>query len=297
MSELTLPRVFTSAPVKNERSSWLRLRRNFKFWLGLFLVLLIVVISLAAPLLTRVDPLAVDPTLAFHAPSLQHPMGTDNIGRDMWARFAYGGRISLEVGIVAILISSSLGVLAGVFAGYYGGWVDSLLSWITEVLMAFPGILLAMAVIAILGPGLLNVIVAVGIGAIPSFMRMARSAVMQTQQFEYITAARAIGCRDSRLLFRHILPNILQPLIVLATLGVGNAILEGSAFSFLGLGAQPPTPEWGAMLSAGRGFLARGWWISIFPGIGIFLTILGINLLGEGLNEFLDPKSRSMSAD
>ncbi|MEA4907875.1 MAG: ABC transporter permease [Anaerolineaceae bacterium] len=259
---------------------------------GAALVLLLATITLAAPRLSAADPLAVDPTAAFSPPSWGHPMGTDNIGRDVWARFLYGGRISLLVGVVAMAISSTAGTLAGILAGYYGGWVDSLLSWLTEVLMAFPGILLALMVIAVLGPGLLNVMVAVGIGSMPSFMRMSRSTVLQVRQLEYVEAARSIGCPDTRLLFRHILPNILRPLVMLATLGIGGAILEGAALNFLGLGAQPPAPEWGSMLSSGRAFLNQGWWISIFPGLGIFLAILGINLLGDGLNEIFDPRAR-----
>ncbi len=264
---------------------------------GLALVLLLTVLSLVAPLVSLQDPLAVDPGAAFQPPSAAHWMGTDNFGRDVWTRFLYGGRVSLLVGLVSMTLSSTVGVLLGVLAGYYRGWVDSLLSWLIEVLMAFPGLLLALSVIAILGPGLVNVMVAVGIGSVPSFMRMARGAVMQVQQMEYIEAARSIGCRDSRLLFRHILPNILRPLIVLATLGIGGAILEGAAFSYLGLGVQPPTPEWGAMLSAGRGFLSNGWWVSIFPGLGILLVILGINLLGDGLTDLLDPRIQNQAND
>lgn len=294
MTDLILPELYhqQKISVSLPRRIW----RSRSLILGAAILILLIIPAIFAPVFSRYDPLFVDPTITFLPPSLEHLMGTDNIGRDIWARFLYGGRVSLMVGVIAMTISSTIGTLLGIVAGYYGKWVDSILSWFTEVLMAFPGILLAMAVISILGPGLTNVMVAVGIGSIPSFMRMARSAVMKVQQMEYIEAARSIGCRDSRLLFRHILPNILTPLIMLATLGVGGAILEGAAFNFLGLGAQPPAPEWGSMLSAGRGFLNQGWWVSIFPGLGIFLAILGFNLLGDGLNELLDPYAANQIA-
>jgi ABC-type dipeptide/oligopeptide/nickel transport system permease subunit len=291
MSDIIIPHLKL-----NEESAGtflVRAARSRKFIIGAVILILLVVPTLLAPWFSRYDPLYVDPTITFQPPSWTHWMGTDNIGRDIWARFLFGGRGSMLVGVIAMSISSTIGTLAGITAGFYGKWVDSILSWFTEVLMAFPGILLAMAVISILGPGLTNVMVAVGIGSIPSFMRMARSSVMKVEQMEYIEAARSIGCRDTRLLFRHILPNILNPLIMLVTLGVGGAILEGAAFNFLGLGAQPPAPEWGSMLSAGRGFLNQGWWISIFPGLGIFLAILGFNLLGDGLTEILDPHTNN----
>jgi ABC-type dipeptide/oligopeptide/nickel transport system permease subunit len=291
MSDIIIPHLKL-----NEESAGtflVRAARSRKFIIGAVILILLVVPALLAPWFSRYDPLYVDPTITFQPPSWTHWMGTDNIGRDIWARFLFGGRVSMLVGVIAMSISSTIGTLAGITAGFYGKWVDSILSWFTEVLMAFPGILLAMAVISILGPGLTNVMVAVGIGSIPSFMRMARSSVMKVEQMEYIEAARSIGCRDTRLLFRHILPNILNPLIMLVTLGVGGAILEGAAFNFLGLGAQPPAPEWGSMLSAGRGFLNQGWWISIFPGLGIFLAILGFNLLGDGLTEILDPHTNN----
>lgn len=293
MSDIIIPHLKL-----NEESTGtflVRAARSRKFIIGAVILILLVVPALLAPWFSRYDPLYVDPTITFQPPSWTHWMGTDNIGRDIWARFLFGGRVSMLVGVIAMSISSTIGTLAGITAGFYGKWVDSILSWFTEVLMAFPGILLAMAVISILGPGLTNVMVAVGIGSIPSFMRMARSSVMKVEQMEYIEAARSIGCRDTRLLFRHILPNILNPLIMLVTLGVGGAILEGAAFNFLGLGAQPPAPEWGSMLSAGRGFLNQGWWISIFPGLGIFLAILGFNLLGDGLTEILDPHTNNAS--
>lgn len=255
---------------------------------GGIILFILVMIALFAPQIAVSDPNEADPTIVFQPPSSEHWMGTDNIGRDIWSRFCYGGRISLLIGLVSMLISTVLGTILGVLAGYYGKWVDSLLSWLTEVLMAFPGMLLALSVMAILGPGLSNVMVAVGIGSIPQYMRMSRSSVIKTREMDYVDAAVVIGCTPLRILFRHILPNILRPIIVLAAIGIGGAILEGASLSFLGLGAQPMTPEWGSMLSSGRQFLRNAWWVSTFPGLGIFLVILSINMLGEGIAKVLD---------
>ncbi len=269
-----------------------RLLHNFNFTVGMVILILLIAMAVLAPLIATTDVNEANPLTTFIKPGIEHPMGTDNIGRDVWSRFVFGGRVSLVVGLAAMVIGMILGSLLGVVAGFYGSWVDSILSWLTEVLMAFPGILLALTVMAILGPGLSNVIIAVGVGSIPQFMRMARSSVMKTRELDYIDAARVIGCTDARILFIHVLPNILRPLIVLATLGIGGAILEGASLSYLGLGAQPMTPEWGSMLSSGRAYLNNAWWISVFPGVGIFLAILSINMIGEGLNEVIDPVNR-----
>ena len=261
---------------------------NTKILIGTVIIIALVLTAVFAPQLAKTGPNEADPLNTFVSPGKEHWMGTDNIGRDIWSRFCYGGRVSLLIGVTAMLIGTILGSVIGVIAGFYGSWVDSILSWFTEVLMAFPGMLLALSVMAILGPGLTNVIFAVGIGSIPQYMRMARSSVMKAREMDYVEAARCIGCTDLRLLFRHILPNILRPIIVLATLGIESAILEGASLSFLGLGAQPMTPEWGSMLSSGRQFLRNAWWVSVFPGMGVFLVILSINFIGEGLSEFLD---------
>ena len=261
---------------------------NTKILIGTVIIIALVLTAVFAPQLAKTGPNEADPLNTFVSPGKEHWMGTDNIGRDIWSRFCYGGRVSLLIGVTAMLIGTILGSVIGVIAGFYGSWVDSILSWFTEVLMAFPGMLLALSVMAILGPGLTNVIFAVGIGSIPQYMRMARSSVMKAREMDYVEAARCIGCTDLRLLFRHILPNILRPIIVLATLGIGSAILEGASLSFLGLGAQPMTPEWGSMLSSGRQFLRNAWWVSVFPGMGVFLVILSINFIGEGLSEILD---------
>ena len=263
-------------------------RINNKILIGSIILCLLLLTAIFAPQLAKTGPNEADPLNTFVHPGKEHWMGTDNIGRDIWSRFCYGGRVSLLIGVIAMVIGTVLGSVIGIIAGFYGSWVDSVLSWFTEVLMAFPGMLLALTIMAILGPGLANVMVAVGISSIPQYMRLARSSVMKAREMDYIEAARCIGCSDGRVLFLHILPNILRPIIVLSTLGIGSAILEGASLSFLGLGAQPMTPEWGAMLSSGRQFLRNAWWVSVFPGLGVFLVILSINFIGEGLGEILD---------
>jgi len=263
----------------------LRILRNRSANVGMIILGILIIGCLAAPLLTSRNPNAISPTNALQAPSVTYPMGTDNTGRDIFTRFLYGGRLSLQVGIVAVTIGSLVGVISGLIAGYFGGWVDSAFSWITEVLLAFPDLLLALAVIAILGPGITNAMIAVGISFMPSFMRLSRSSVLSIREMEYIEAARALGGSNIRILFRHVLPNALRTLLVLATLGIGNAILAGAALSFLGLGAQPPSPEWGAMLNAGQKYVRQAWWLTVFPGIGIFLTILSINLIGDAISD------------
>jgi len=270
-----------------------RLRRQRGAMLGLVLFMLLVLAAIAASVLTTANPIYVDVSAAFQPPSIEHPMGTDNLGRSIFARFLYGARISLTMGVIAVALGSTVGITLGITAGFYGKWVDAFLSWFVEVLLAFPGILLALSVVAILGPGLSNAMIAVGVAFTPSFMRLARSTVLVAREQDYILAARALGVPNWRIMVRHILPNILRPLLVLTTLGMGNAILEGAALSFLGLGAQPPTPEWGSMLSTGRSFMRQGWWITVFPGLGIFLVVLSVNLFGDGLGDALDYDARS----
>lgn len=269
-----------------------RLLCNFNFVAGAVLLLATIFCAVFAPLIATHDVNQANARESFVAPNADHWMGTDKLGRDIWSRFVFGGRVSLVIGLSAMIIGMFIGTTLGILAGFYGGWVDSVISWITEVLMAFPGILLALTIMAVLGSGVINVILAVGIGTIPQFMRMARSAVFKTREMDFVDAARTIGCSDGRILFRHILPNILQSVIVLATLGIGGAILEGSSLSYLGLGAQPLTPEWGAMINNGRTFLQKAWWISVFPGMGILTAILSINMLGEGLSQVFDPVNR-----
>lgn len=253
--------------------------------IGLLILIVLVLAVAAAPLLTSIQPNKVNPTAAFHPPSAQAPMGTDNLGRDVLTRFLYGGRISLLVGILASIIGAIPGIALGLAAGYAGGWLDSIITWLVEVLMAFPGVLLALVVVAVLGPGVGNVILAVGISFIPSFVRVTRAAVLQVREQDYILSARAIGNGHVAIVTQHILRNIIRPILALITLGVGSAILEGAALSFIGLGVQPPDPEWGAILNAGRVFIGQAWWTTVFAGLGIFLSVLAVNLLSDALSD------------
>lgn len=259
--------------------------RNRSAQIGGFLLLTLIFISYGAPLLTSKDPIKTQPSVALKAPSLEYPMGTDNIGRDNFTRFLYGGRLSLRVGLVGITIGALIGITLGLISGYFSGWLDSFISWLTDVLMAFPDILLALGIIAILGPGITNAMLAIGIAFVPSFMRLTRSSVLSLREMTYIEASRALGSSDARILVRHILPNSIRTLLVLITLGIGSSILAGAALNFLGLGAQPPTPEWGAMLNAGMKFVRQAWWLTVFPGAGIFLAVLSINLIGDAISD------------
>ena len=259
--------------------------RNRSAQIGSAILLLLVFACLGAPLLTDKDPDAIDPSTTLQPPSRIYPMGTDGIGRDAFSRFLYGGRLSLRVGLVAIAIGATVGTALGLISGYFGGWLDSLISWLTDILLAFPDILLALAIIAILGPGIINAMIAVGIAFVPSFMRLTRSNVFAIREMAYVEGSRALGGSDFQIIFNHILPNAMRTLLVLITLGIGSAILAGAALSFLGLGAQPPTAEWGAMLNAGQKYVRQGWWLTVFPGLGIFLTILSINLIGDAISD------------
>ena len=276
------------SPLRGESPTLRITRRTFRnrgAQIGTIILLVLIAASLAAPLLTSRNPDAIDPTNTLQPPSWEHPMGTDHIGRDVFARFLYGGRLSLRVGLIAIALGATVGVTIGLFAGYYGGWLDAGSSWLTDVLLSFPDILLALAIIAVLGPGITNAMLAIGIAFIPAFMRLTRGNVLAIREQGYVEAARAIGVRDGQILLRHILPNALRTLLVLLTVGIGTAILAGAALSFLGLGAQPPTPEWGAMLNAGQKFIRQAWWLTVFPGLGIFLTVLAINLIGDAISD------------
>jgi peptide/nickel transport system permease protein len=259
--------------------------RNRSAQIGGVLLLILIFISYAAPLFTDKDPNKTAPSVALRSPSLEFPMGTDGIGRDNFSRFLYGGRLSLRVGLVGITIGALIGITLGLISGYFGGWLDSFVSWFTDVLMAFPDILLALAIIAILGPGIKNAMLAIGISFVPSFMRLTRSSVLSLREMTYIEASRALGSSDARILIRHILPNSVRTLLVLVTLGIGSSILAGAALNFLGLGAEPPTPEWGAMLNAGMKFVRQAWWLTVFPGAGIFLAVLSINLIGDAISD------------
>ncbi|MGE5507856.1 MAG: nickel transporter permease [Chitinophagales bacterium] len=267
-----------------------RLKANRGAMLGLAIVLLLTVVALAAPLLARYDPVAPALTDRLQAPGPRHWLGTDDLGRDILARLIYGARVSLQVGLASVALALVLGVPLGAVAGYRGGWVDNLVMRAMDIMLAFPGILLAIAIVAILGPSLQNAMLAIGIVSIPIYARVMRGSVLALKTKEFVDAARSVGARDRRILWRHLVPNCLSPLIVQATLGVATAILDAAALSFLGLGAQPPTPEWGAMLSQGRSFLRLAPWVTLFPGLAIMLLVMGLNLLGDGLRDALDTR-------
>jgi peptide/nickel transport system permease protein len=226
------------------------------------------------------------------APSHTFPFGTDDSGRDVLSRVLAGARISLTVGLVATLIATVGGTAAGLVAGYNGGWIDALIMRFMDIMLAFPDILLAIVVITIMGPGLTNVMIAVGIATIPAYTRTVRAAVLTVREQEYVEAARALGAPTWRILLHHILRNVLTPILVLVTITVGFAILTAAGLSFVGLGAQPPAPEWGDMLNEAQQYLQQAWWMAVFPGLAIMLVVVGLNLLGDGLREILDPTIR-----
>src|SRR5215218_9357140 len=279
-------------PQSQWRIVWRQLRRNRAAMIGAILLAVEIFVALAAPWVAPYDPYKQQPRSALQPPSREHWFGTDDTGRDLLSRVIYGARISLRVGLISVGIGGSIGIALGIAAGYRGGFVDNAIMRGMDLLLAFPGILLALAIIAILGPSLFNVMIAVGVSAIPSYTRVARGATLALRDREFVVSARAIGARDLRITLKYILPNVLPPLIVLATLGIAGAILTAAGLSFIGLGAVPPTPEWGAILTLGRKYINQAWWYTTFPGLAIMITVLGINMLGDALRDALDPKLR-----
>ena len=259
---------------------------------GLVLVAILTLAAIFAPLLASHDPNAVDVARKFLPPSREFPLGTDHLGRDVFARIVYGARLSIGSTLAASVAISFIGVLVGLIAGWFGGITDTLISRVIDILLAFPTFLLALAVTAMLGPGLRNVLVAIILAWWASYARIVRSAVLAEKDKPYIEAARACGSPSMRILMRHLLPNIVAPIVVLTTLDLGAVLLSLSGFSFLGLGVKPPTAEWGSMLSEGRTYLSRAPNMMFYPGVAIFLMVLGFNLLGDGLRDILDPRTR-----
>jgi peptide/nickel transport system permease protein len=270
---------------------WRRLKGNRLALLGGGLLASFLLIAVAAPLLAPADPLVQDLYNRLSPPSYSHLFGTDDFGRDLLSRVIYGARISLRIGTVAVTIALVVGSFVGLVAGYWGGFLDQVLMRAMDLMLAFPSILLAIGIVAVLGPGLENAMLAVGIVAIPQYARLVRASVLTIREQEYVAAARALGAGDFRILFSTVLPNCLTPLIVQSTLGLATAILDAAGLSFLGLGAQPPAPEWGAMLNGGRELILSAPWVLTFPGLAIFLSVLAFNLLGDGLRDALDPRS------
>ncbi len=271
---------------------WRRFRRAPGALIGAGVVALILLLALCAPLVATSDPLAQNLALQGQPPSSAHWFGTDKLGRDLFARVIYGARISIRIGFVAVGLAITAGTLIGLIAGYAGGRLDTLLMGAMDVMLAFPSIILAIAITTILGPSITNLMIAVGIVYVPQYARLARSSVLDVRETEFVEAARAIGAQTPIILLRHILPNILTPLLVQATLGVATAELEAAGLSYLGLGARPPMPEWGAMLNDARDYWVSAPWALIFPGASITLLVLGFNLLGDGLRDALDVKGR-----
>lgn len=255
-------------------------------------VLLVFIVSILAPVLSPYDPSAIDIKNILIGPSLAHPLGTDDLGRDVLSRMIWGGRVSLKVGFVAVGIATLIGVILGSIAGYYGGAVDSLIMRAVDIMLSIPTIFLVLAVIAILEPSIINIMIVIGLTSWMEPARLIRAEFMSVKEREFVIAARALGANDFRIMLKHVLPNGLSPILVSATMGVGGAILIESGLSFLGLGVQPPTPSWGSLLASGKDNIEIAWWLSAFPGLAILITVLGYNLLGEGIRDALDPRQR-----
>jgi ABC-type dipeptide/oligopeptide/nickel transport system permease subunit len=270
------------------------LKRDARAWFGVFVVLLMVVAALAAPLIARHDPTDVDLINQLQGPSPEHWMGTDIQGRDVWARLVYGARISLSVGLVSQGIALGLGLLLGLIAGYYGKWVDEMVMRLADVTLAFPTLLLLIALVAALQPSLTVVFLTIGLVGWAGMARLVRGQVLVVRELEYVQAMRALGARNGRIIARHVLPAVIAPVLIAATLGVAAAVMAEAALSFLGLGVQPPTPSWGAMIADGRDLsqLRGAPWTSLFPGLAIGMTVLGFNLLGDALRDALDPRAK-----
>ncbi|MGC9039907.1 MAG: ABC transporter permease [Roseiflexus castenholzii] len=256
-------------------------------------LLAIILFGVAFPsLFTNRSPVVMNIRERLQPPNPIYPFGTDQYGRDMLARVLYGGRISLVMGVAPILIAAGIGGVFGLIAGYYGRWLDAVMMRVMDVWIALPIILLALAIVTALGPGLINIMIAIGIAWIPYYARMVRGIVLSLREYSFIEAARVLGLSDRRILARHMLPNTIAPLIVMSSMGIAGAILTGASLSFIGMGPQAPTPEWGLILADGRQFIRLAWWIGFFPGAAIALTVLGANLLGDGLRDWLDPRMR-----
>jgi peptide/nickel transport system permease protein len=288
------------APVRPARPRWREtlglLVRNPTAAISAAVLLAIVLVAVFADWLAPSGPNDQDIPNRLQAPSWSHPFGTDDLGRDILSRVILGTGVSLRVGFLSVALALVVGTLAGLLAGFYGRWVDDVLMRVMDVLFAFPAVLLAIAVLAVRGPGPDNAILAIGIVYIPIFARVTRASVLGVREEVYVRASRSVGASDLRLLFRHVLPNAAPPIIVQTSISLAFAVLAEAALSFLGLGTQPPNPSWGLMLSEGRGFIELAWWMALFPGLAIFVTVLCFNLLGDGLRDVLDPRQRTLMA-
>jgi ABC-type dipeptide/oligopeptide/nickel transport system permease subunit len=271
------------------------LRRRRAAIAGLAILGVVSVVAVLAPWLAPHDPIKIDPMAALTPPGPAYPLGTDQYGRDILSRVMVGARLSLATGLGAVAIALATGVVLGLSSGVVGGWPDLLFMRLVDIMMAFPSILMALVVVAVLGQGTLNVMVAVGVSLIPTFVRLVRGDVLSVKENPYVEAARALGCGPRQLALRHVLPNVLAPVIVLSTVAIAWSIILGASLSFLGLGPRPPIPEWGIDLSNGRNYLLRAWWISSAPGLCIMLTVVAVNLVGDALRDELDPRLRALA--
>ncbi|RYC04690.1 ABC transporter permease subunit [Ciceribacter ferrooxidans] len=294
------PQVISTAALRRKmlKEFWFYFSENRGAVIGLFVFLLLVIVAVFAPFIAPHSPFEQYRDAVLLPPAWidggrgTHLLGTDPVGRDILSRLLYGAQYSLFIGVFVTTLSLSSGVLIGVFAGYYRGWVDTIIMRMMDIILAFPSLLLALVLVAILGPGLTNGMIAIALVLQPHFVRLTRAAVMSEKGRDYVTASRLAGASPLRLMFRTILPNCMAPLIVQGTLSFSNAILDAAALGFLGMGAQPPAPEWGTMLAEAREFILRAWWVVTFPGLAILITVLAINLMGDGLRDALDPKMK-----
>ncbi|CAD0214521.1 diguanylate cyclase [Agrobacterium tumefaciens] len=275
---------------RQESRAWKKMKRNKSALAGLIIVLFFAVLAIAAPILPIADPVATSWSAIRKAPSAAHWLGTDDLGRDILSRMIYGARASLMAGVVSVMIAVVIGVPFGLIAGYFGGWVDMVISRITEALLAMPFLIMAIALAAFLGPSLTNAMIAIGLSAMPIFVRLTRGQVLAVKMEDYVEGARSIGLNHIDIMTRYILPNVFAPIIVQATLTVATAIIAEASLSFLGLGQQAPAPSWGSMLNTAKNFLSQAPWMTLWPGIAIFLVVIGFNLLGDGLRDALDPR-------
>ena len=274
------------------KTFWRYFKRNRLAVGGMAMILVTFLIAGFASVLAPNDPGKTEVSLKLKPPSFEHYLGTDQLGRDVFSRMLYGSRVSLSVGFVAVAISILIGILVGAVAGYYAGWVDSFLMRFVDIMLCFPSFFLILTVVALLGPSLFKVMVVIGITSWMGTSRFVRAEFLSLRERDYVQAAKALGVKDSRIIFRHILPNALAPVFVTATLDVATAILVEAGLSFLGFGVQPPAPSWGHILTEGRTYIFDAWWLTIFPGLSILITVLSFNLLGEGLRDALDPRLR-----
>ncbi|MEJ8545542.1 ABC transporter permease subunit [Brevibacillus borstelensis] len=278
-------------PPRKSTLFWFRLRRSPLTLLGLFLLAMLLLLAVCAPLISPHDPTRINIVERFSPPSADHWFGTDEVGRDIFTRILYGARLSLGVGVAVVLSAGLVGTIIGAVSGYFGGRVDQIIMRMMDIVLAFPSLVLAMAVAAVLGPNLQNAMLAIAIIKIPVYVRLARAETLALREKLYVKAAATFGIKPWRIILRHIIPNAVSPVIIQVTLDIGDAILLVATLGFLGLGAQPPTPEWGAMISIGWKYLLDYWWYPTFPGLALFLASCGFNLIGDGIRDILDPKA------